>query len=1349
MPKKTGLFVVALLILAGSAVGQDDIPDELTGWQDWVLKDHEYRMCPFFFNRAATGRDDFVCTWPGRLQLDVSTTGGRFSQEWTVYGESQWVKLPGNTDHWPDRVAVDDRPVEVVARDNLPTIRLDPGSHRVTGRFAWDERPGVLMLPGSSALLTLTVEGNTIERPEFSGNSVFLGERRRDTRTVDGVRLVVYRLMADDVPTRLLTQLQVDVSGSVREESFGPVLPEGFIPLSLHSELPAKLEADGVLRLQVRPGRWIVHLAARAGGVAASVTAPAGGVNMPAEEVWSYRANDRLRVTAAEGLPPVDPAQVNVPGPWQNLPAYRVASGESLSVVERSRGVVSASNELSLYRTMWLDFSGAGFVVEDEIGGQMRTDWRLDMGGPYTLLTATENDESLLITQGSSEGETGIEVRQTDVEISALGRSETRGAMPVTGWDARFASVNAVLNLPPGNKLLTTSGVDGVQGSWTGQWQLLDFFLVLIITIAVWRLFSPVSGVIALLALTLSFHEPFAPTWLWLNLLAAIALLRVTPEGKLRRWVRSYQLVSAALLVVALVPFVAGQLRDAIYPQLESQYVHSSMFAPGAAASMDEMEQAELRMRKAAMTPESQVSSADSLAEEIVVTGTSRMQTFSRYAPNAVVQAGQGIPSWRWNSYALRWNGPVDTEQAMRLVVLPRWLVSTLRFVEVILLLLFAGVVAAEILNRQWRLPGGIALGRSPASSVVAAGICASLMLTGMPADADMPSEELLQQLEQRLLEPPDCVPRCAEIVSAGVEVGGEAISMSLNVHAHESVAMPLPGTLRGWYPQVTAVDGSADARVFRDAGSRLWLYVTPGMHSVSLRGAIPAADSLEIPFLSPPRVITVDSDGWFVAGIKDRRLLSGSLQLTRLQVEAGGDTVRWESSRFPPFVKVERTVELDLDWRVRTTVQRVAPMQGAVTLELPLIDGEDIVSGEFIVRDGTVLVSMNPQQNSLSWTSNLPRMSPLTLTAGDGSLWSERWRIAVGNIWNVDFDGVPESNTGAEVDAVRVAEFDPRTGETLTLVAKRPEAAEGDTLAFDAVALQVNQGDRSADVALELDYRSTRGAQHILRLPEGIEIRRVAIDGVEQTLRSEAGILTLPILPGEHRVSIAWRAADGSSWRTMTPAVDLGAPASNIEIGVTLPASRWLLGTSGPRLGPAVLYWSELAAMVLFALILGRIGLTPLSTRHWLLLGIGFSTFSWGMLAVVVVWLVACGARENIKADTLNWWQFDLVQVAIGGLTVVALLGIISALPQGLLGSPDMHVAGHGSFGNDLNWFADRSDSALPGASAFTVPMWVYKTLILAWALWLSFALLRWLPWVWQCFSGDGFWRKRVKGQA
>jgi len=389
----------------------------------------------------------------------------------------------------------------------------------------------------------------------------------------------------------------------------------------------------------------------------------------------------------------------------------------------------------------------------------------------------------------------------------------------------------------------------------------------------------------------------------------------------------------------------------------------------------------------------------------------------------------------------------------------------------------------------------------------------------------------------------------------------------------------------------------------------------------------------------------------------------------------------------------------------------------------------------------------MNPQQRAISWTSDLPRKSPLVLVAENGSAWSEVWRFAVGNIWNAEFEGVPESDTGDDVNDVRIAEFNPRSGEQLTLVATRPDASEGSTLAFDSVNLSVSHGKRSSDTALILSYRSTKGAQHVLRLPAGAEVTAVAIDGRSQTMRAENDELTLPILPGEHTISINWRANGTMGLRTATPAVDIGAPASNIEMSLTKPSDRWLLGTSGPQLGPAVLYWSELAVLILFALILGRIGLAPLKSWHWLLLGLGFSMFSWPALGMVVFWLLACGARERWQTD-VNWWRFNLIQTAVVGLTIIALLYVVTTLPQGLLGTPDMHVTGHGSYGSVLNWFADRSDSVLPSASVLTVPMWIYEALILAWALWLSFALLRWLPWVWQCFSSQGYWRSK-KGEA
>ncbi|MDH3373157.1 MAG: hypothetical protein OEM85_07245, partial [Gammaproteobacteria bacterium] len=795
------LRLVLITFLSPVAVQAADtyVPEQLQGWQEWVLDGQEYRDCPFFFNRGATSEAEYVCAWPGSLELEVDSGSARFTQAWTVYTDEQWVPLPGDVSYWPHRVTSNGRAVEVVLHDGVPSIFVGPGSYRLAGSIEWDERPGVLRIPVQSGLVSLSINGNLVARPEFTGGGVFLGERKPDVESRDSIAADVYRLVADDVPTRLTTSIRINVSGGVREELFGPILPDGFVPLSIDSELAARLEPDGKLRVQVRPGQWLISLTARGPDVLNAVTLLASEVNLPDSEIWSYRSNDRLRVTAAEGLPPVDPQQVQVPGDWQQLPAFRIEAGQTLQITERSRGIVAADNDLYLRRGMWLDFSGDGFVVSDEVGGAMRTGWRLDMMAPFALLSATEGGENLLITNGQQEGQTGVELRRNTVDLGAIGRADTREPMPVTGWDARFANVSTVLHLPPGHKLLAAFGADNAPGSWVSRWQLLDFFLVLIITIAAWRLFGRTAGIIALSALVLSFHELDAPAWLWLNLLVAIALLRVAPAGRLRQSVRAYQAVSAVVLVLALVPFIASQLRIAIYPQLEPQYGVSWLAAPAmdtpatvsvpesGALSMDreadESVRSEVRAKRAAPT---EVMSL----EEVAVQASKAALSYARYAPNAIVQAGPGIPSWRWNSYRLDWSGPVDADQALRLVILPRWAVTVLRFLLVLVLLRFTGVLATDVLKGQLRWPAGLRLGASKAGGYFAVGLLMLFMAISPVAEAETPHPDLLRELQTRLLQPPQCAPRCAEMVAADVDVSADGVSMNLTVHALADVAV-------------------------------------------------------------------------------------------------------------------------------------------------------------------------------------------------------------------------------------------------------------------------------------------------------------------------------------------------------------------------------------------------------------------------------------------------------------------------------------------------------------------------------------------------------------------------------
>ena len=71
------------------------------------------------------------------------------------------------------------------------------------------------------------------------------------------------------------------------------------------------------------------------------------------------------------------------------------------------------------------------------------------------------------------------------------------------------------------------------------------------------------------------------------------------------------------------------------------------------------------------------------------------------------------------------------------------------------------------------------------------------------------------------------------------------------------------------------------------------------------------------------------------------------------------------------------------------------------------------------------------------------------------------------------------------------------------------------------------------------------------------------------------------------------------------------------------------------------------------------------------------------------------------------------------------------------------MQVAGNGSDVWNLRWYQDRTPGALPTAWVISVPLIVYRLLMLAWALWLAYSLLGWARWGWDCFSDHGYWRK------
>jgi hypothetical protein len=373
------------------------------------------------------------------------------------------------------------------------------------------------------------------------------------------------------------------------------------------------------------------------------------------------------------------------------------------------------------------------------------------------------------------------------------------------------------------------------------------------------------------------------------------------------------------------------------------------------------------------------------------------------------------------------------------------------------------------------------------------------------------------------------------------------------------------------------------------------------------------------------------------------------------------------------------------------------------------------------------------------SWHSRLDHAAQLSLQAPALGERAEVWQVGAAPMWHVEGSGVP---TSASDDGLR---YQPLPGESLQLTITQPAAVAGDSLAFDRVQLVSHVGVRASEASLTLHARSTRGGEHAIGLPAGSELLDAQRDGQPVSVAVRDGRLSLPLLPGEHDYTLHLREPLGVSARMQTPTFALHAPVANIDLNLQLPQDRWVLWTWGPTDGPAVLYWSQLIVLLLAAWLLARYAPTPLRFPQWLLLGLGFSAFAWSAYALVVIWLILLGLRaRNTPSERLGATKFNLLQSGLAVLTLLALAVLISAVPKGLLGLPDMHVAGNDSTAWNLRWFADQSADALPDGGVFSVSLWIYKIAMLAWALWLANALIGWLRWGFDAWTHGGYWRRR-----
>ncbi len=1395
MRQRWASFCIALAVLLSVTLASAEpldikaVPEPLKPWTGWALRGKETAACPTLYGMDGKGPQ---CAWPARLDLSLDEKGGKFSQAWHLDAPT-FIPLPGDAKRWPLDVKARNTAVAVIDQGGVPSVRLERGDWTITGTLAWDSLPESVRIPKETALLALTVRGARVAQPHRDEQgTVWL---QKTVAAMEGERLevLVHRKVDDDVPLLLTTRVVLNVAGKNREVLLGKALPPGFVAVSLDSQLPARLEPDTRLRVQVRPGTWTLELTARSEKPVASLVRPAAdGPWREGDEVWVFEAKPSLRLVEVEGVSAIDPQQTSLPDAWKRLPAYPMKVGDTMRLVEKRRGDAEPPpDQLELARTLWLDFDGHGYTAVDRLTGRLSRASRLEMAAPTVLGRVAIRGRDQFITH-IADGASGVEVRQGELDVSADSRVPgDPGDIPAVGWDHDFHKVSATLNVPPGWRLFHASGVDDVPSTWIKHWTLLELFLVLVIAVATARLFGPKWGALSLATLVLVFPEDEAPRWVWVAVLVLEALVRVAPEklARVRRLLGVGRALACGVLVLICVPFLIQHVREGMYPALARPDTHAaeqfeaqSNFdnKEGGTGTRAKGEEGSMGRPAAVPTPEEPQSpttkapaasddadqsailgalggkkAAESDGERVADVrqsgaggknvskndpwkrgpsgslGPSSYRQFNAevYDPTSMVQTGPGRPRWSWTSIPLRWSGPVARDQRLRLFLLSPSANFALAFLRAALLVALVLRVLPWKLGTILRPPAA-----GPAAKAVAAAIALAAALSPGHARAEVPSKELLDDLATRLTAKPSCAPRCSAISRMLLDAKPTSLRLRLEVQAATAEAVPLPGGAQ-WTPDTVTLDGRPASGLLRTEDGRVWLAVPAGSHQAALEGALPERELVQITLPLKPHYVEARAEGWRIEGVHEDGLADENVQLTRISDTAGADG-KLQPGVLPPFVRVERTILVGLNWQVQTRVVRLSPPGTAVVLEVPLLPGESVTTADVRVAGGKVQINMPSQATEAAWSSVLAERSPIVLHAPDSPTWTELWRLDMSPIWHAEPKGIPVVH--AEAGAT-IPEWRPWPGEQTIIDVTRPAGVAGQTVTIDESSYFVRPGLRATDATLRLEMRSSRGAQHQIVLPDGATLERLTVAGKSIPIRQEGARVTVPLSPGAQTVELAWRSPGGVARVFHAPAIDLGAPSVNATTKIGLSDARWVLFVGGPRLGPAVTFWSLLLVLLVVSVALARLDLTPLRTWQWMLLSIGLSQIPVPAAAVVVVWLIALGSRR--KHAVANAHLFNIRQIALVGGTIVALGVLVGAVHQGLLGRPEMQIRGNGSSALLLDWFQDRAGNVPAAPWVVSLPLFVYRGLMLAWALWLAVSVIRWLRWGYGSFTDGGAW--------
>jgi hypothetical protein len=1372
-----GRALMGLVLLLGTAnVAAQDLPQSLKDWQGWVLDGEAARTCALAEGTTGRALSDYRCTAVGDLMLTPQDAGLAFAVRVRTDLPAR-IDLPGQTGRWPHDVRVDAQPavVRFDPQRQVWSVDVPAGTHQLTGQ--WDARYDRLAVPEVFARVVLMPEKRQLRR---EGGQAWLegpGPGVEAPQVDAPPKLSVWRQLADGQVLRLTTYVSLALAGKAEPINLGRVLPPGFVPVSWQGTLPAVVDAQGQLWIRGGRGNYQLTLMAQCsqsclptatGDIPAQALAPPKlAAPWPGTETWSVLGDPSLRQLGIEGAG-VDPAQAQVPAAWQRLPAYRVSAGNGLRLRTIARGRVPGEGEqLTVSRTSWA--TDDGWIHYDHLTGTLPVGGRLAQVAPYTL-QRVERAGALLPLTVDGQQQVGLQWPQGAVDAWAQSTSP-KGRLAATGWTATVEELRTLLILPPGAALLAAPGAADDDASWVGRFTLISFFGIALLALLMRQALGNGAAIVAGVVAAGWVGQGGAVVILWgLAIIAAVGLIgHALPAGRLRKVVNVMQVVVGVWLALQFIPFAGEQVRAAVYPQLgvapyESRLTQENHLFGGdgarrreqptttsAGRAVGKMAQ-ENSMAMAVPAPMAPPPPSAMRVDSIVAQANTNNAVDGNdpLAGVGLAQVGTPLPTW-WDNglgtgYSLRYVGPLKSTDTLRLWVAPVGLIQLLRMLGTLALawlglrLLVRGLgPKLDTWTGRLRTRWGHRLGLALVMGALVLPFAASASAV-KPAPV-APDTSVLEELKERLTQPPACAPQCASVAQAQLELSGDTLVATYRVAvAHDST----------WHLPTVSGASLLDVRV--NEAPAWWTGVdevklAQGQARVVARYRA-QGDRVGVAFAYAPLQASARGTGWTATGSTEAGGWTWVREKTDAQATQPATASLPMAGPVPGFVQVTRTVTLEGRLGVDTQITRLPGNTGPITVRLPRVPGA-VEQSEDVTRDhDTLVATLAAGASTLAWHSTLvlPPNGQLTLKALPADAGIETWRVRAGPAWAVELSGAPESLPDGPWREVR-----PLGVEHLTITAAKLPAAPGAQQRVDAVGIDTQAGPQVASHTLDMTIVTAQAGERVLGFPDGSQVLEVTVNGQRLSLPLTQGRLHVPLGRGTQQLQVRFRTPNQAG-RLGTPAVDLGGTASNARFHLQHPQRRWILATHGPGWGTSVLYWSQLLVLLGVAWALSRLPGTLFSLRTAVLLVLGFSTFPGTViwLAMLVGWVSWVAWRE--RHDLTGWsaGRFNLGQLALAGFTALTVLGVMIAIGMGLLGAqPDMMLRAPPGL-EVLTWVVSVVPAGpVDGATVISVPLWIYQVALLAWALWFANWLVRAVRRALNAWLAGGYWRGKASAAA